>query len=126
VNGDRKLSASDDVSEWSWLPRDDDDHHCDGGSALGPPARGVVTWLWLCCCCCCWIWDRSGDTRGAARMALRVEDTLPLLKMYTVQKSGAPFKMVVGVGTLNTGYPAYKFQVKIKGETCKSHTPTCG
>jgi hypothetical protein len=29
------------------------------------------------------------------------------------------------VGTLKTRYPAYKFQVKTKGEACKSHAPAC-
>jgi hypothetical protein len=29
------------------------------------------------------------------------------------------------VGTLKTRFPAYKFQVKTKGEACKSHAPTC-
>jgi hypothetical protein len=31
----------------------------------------------------------------------------------------------VAVGTLKTRYPAYKFQVKTKGEPCKSYAPTC-
>jgi hypothetical protein len=34
-------------------------------------------------------------------------------------------ELVGVVGTLKTGYPAYKFQVKTKGEACKSHASAC-
>jgi hypothetical protein len=93
ANGDRKLSTRG-VSVWS-EPLDDDDHRCDdGGSGLAGAAD-----------CACRICDRSGDTRGAARMALRCEDTLPLFTTYTVQKSGAPLEMVVGMSALNRTKP---------------------
>ena len=50
ANGDRKLSTRG-VSDAS-VPRDDDDHRCDGGSGLG------AAWLWAAC----WaITDRSGE-----------------------------------------------------------------
>jgi hypothetical protein len=93
ANGERKLSTRG-VSEGS-VPLDDDDHRCDGGSGLG----AARLWAWD------WISDRSGDTRGAVRIALRCDDTLPLFTMYTVQKSGAPLEMVVGMSALNRTKP---------------------
>jgi hypothetical protein len=43
-----------------------------------------------------------------------------------VAKNIIPVYVYVYVGTkLRTRYPAYKVQVKIKGETCKSHAPAC-
>jgi hypothetical protein len=41
-----------------------------------------------------------------------------------VAKNIIPVYVYVGT-KLRTRYPAYKVQVKIKDETCKSHAPAC-
>lgn len=43
----------------------------------------------------------SGEACGALRAALLTEDILPLEMTYTLQKSGAPFNMLLGVLVLN-------------------------
>jgi len=43
----------------------------------------------------------NGEACGAVRAALRTEEILPLEITYTVQKSGAPFNMLLGVLDLN-------------------------